>query len=63
MATIEEMCQYVEGEMTRIVPFHEQNLWDTLPRCLFDDTLHVAELSLAPGEPSRIDTAPAAGWL
>jgi hypothetical protein len=49
--------------MTRIVPFHEQNLWDTLPRCLFDDTLHVAELSLAPGQPSRIDTAPEAGWL
>ena len=55
------MGQYVEGEVTRIVPFHEQNLWDTFPTRLFDDTLHVAELSLAPGEPSRIETTPAAG--
>jgi len=63
MVTIEEMWRDVEGEMTRVVPFHEQNLWDTLRTRLFDDTLHVAELSLAPGEPSRIETAPAAGWL
>jgi len=61
MLTMEEMWQYVEGEVTRIVPFHEQNLWETFPTRLFDDTLHVAELSLAPGEPSRIETAPAAG--
>jgi hypothetical protein len=61
MLTMEEMWRYVEGEVTRIVPFHEQNLWNTFPTRLFDDTLHVAELSLAPGEPSRIETAPAAG--
>ena len=54
MLTMEEMWQYVEREVTRIVPFHEQNLWETFPSRVFDDTLHVAELSLAPGEPSRI---------
>jgi hypothetical protein len=57
------MGQYVEGEVTPIVPFHEQNLWDTFPTRLCDETPHVAELSLGPGEPSRIATAPAAGWL
>jgi hypothetical protein len=63
VATMEEMWPNVEGEGTRIVPFHEQNLLDTFPTRLFDDSLHVAEPSLAPGEPSRIDTTPAAGQL
>jgi glyoxylase-like metal-dependent hydrolase (beta-lactamase superfamily II) len=54
MLTMEEMWQYVDGEVTRIVPFHEQRLWETFPSQQFDDTLHVAELSLATGEPSRI---------
>jgi hypothetical protein len=56
-----EMWRYVEGEGTRIVPCHEQNLSNTFPMRLFDDTVHVAELSRAPGEPSRIETTPAAG--
>ncbi len=60
MLTMEEMWQYVEGEVTRIVPFHEVRMWDHFPTRQFDDTLHVAELSLAPGEPSRIDAAVAA---
>jgi glyoxylase-like metal-dependent hydrolase (beta-lactamase superfamily II) len=55
MMTMEEMWQYVDGEVTRIVPFHEQELWGTFPTRLFDDTLHVAELSLAAGEKSRIE--------
>ncbi len=60
MLTMEEMWQYVDGEVTRIVPFHEQRLWETFPSIEFDDTLHVAELSLAAGEPSRIEAAKAA---
>jgi N-acyl homoserine lactone hydrolase len=57
--TMEEMWQYVGEEVTRIVPFHEQELWKHFPTRQFDDTLHVAELSLAAGEPSRIETASA----
>ncbi len=56
LMTMEEMWQYVDGEVTRIVPFHEQELWGTFPTRLFDDTLHVAELSLAAGEKSRIES-------
>ena len=55
--TMEEMWQYVGGEVTRIVPFHEQNLWERFPTRVFDDTLHLAELSLAAGEQSRIEPA------
>jgi glyoxylase-like metal-dependent hydrolase (beta-lactamase superfamily II) len=61
MLTMEEMWQYVGQDVTRIVPFHEQALWDVFPTRRFDDTLHVAELSLAPGEESRLETAVAAG--
>jgi glyoxylase-like metal-dependent hydrolase (beta-lactamase superfamily II) len=57
--TMEEMWQYVGEEVTRIVPFHEQELWKHFPTRQFDDTLHVAELSLAAAEPSRIETVSA----
>ena len=58
--TMEEMWQYVGGDATRIIPFHEQGLWGVFPSREFDDGLHVAELSLAAGEKSRIETALAA---
>jgi N-acyl homoserine lactone hydrolase len=61
MLTMEEMWQAVGGEVTRIVPFHEQRLWETFPSRVFADTLHVAELSLAAGEPSRVESGAAAG--
>ena len=54
------MWQYVGEDVTRIVPFHEEKIWSTFPTRLFDDTLRVAELSLAAGETSRVDGALAA---
>ncbi len=59
--TMEEMWQSVDADVTRIIPFHEQGLWDVFPTHQFDDTLHVAELSLAAGEPSRVAAGAAAG--
>jgi N-acyl homoserine lactone hydrolase len=59
--TMEDMWQYVGKEVTRIVPFHEEKMWETFPSRLFDDTLHVAELSLATGEESRVAGAGAHG--
>jgi len=56
------MWRYVELEMTRVLAFHKRNLWDTLPTRLCNDTLHVAEFSLAPRQRSRVEHAPAAGW-
>ena len=35
-------------------PFH---LWEQFPTRVFEDGLHVAEISLAAGEPSRIERA------
>jgi hypothetical protein len=58
---MEDMWQYVGEDVTRIVPFHEEKMWETFPSRLFDDTLHVAELSLAAGEPSRVAQAAAHG--
>jgi hypothetical protein len=55
--TMEEMWQYVGQDVTRIVPFHEEKMWETFPSRRFDDTLHVAELSLAAGEQSRVTVA------
>ena len=59
--TMEDMWQYVAGEVTRIIPFHEQRIWDHFPTREFDDTLHVAELSLADGEQSRVEGQVAVG--
>lgn len=55
--TMEDMYQYVEQDVTRIVPFHEQELWSTYPTHTFEDSLHFAELSLVPGEQSRMPAA------
>ncbi|HVW17993.1 MAG TPA: N-acyl homoserine lactonase family protein [Solirubrobacteraceae bacterium] len=55
--TMEDMWQYVGQDVERIVPFHEQNIWSRFPSRQFDTSLHVAELSLAAGEPSRVDPA------
>ena len=51
----------MKREVTRIIPFHEQRIWDHFPTREFDDTLHVAELSLADGEPSRVEGQVAVG--
>ncbi|HXH96102.1 MAG TPA: MBL fold metallo-hydrolase, partial [Gaiellaceae bacterium] len=51
---MEDMWQYVDEDYQRIIPFHEENLWSVFPSRQFDDTLHVAELSLAAGEPTRV---------
>jgi N-acyl homoserine lactone hydrolase len=59
--TMEEMWQYVDEDVTRIIPFHEQELWSVFPTRQFEDTLHVAELSLAAGETSRIESTATAG--
>ena len=58
--TMDAMFQYVGGEVTRVLPFHEFHLWEQFPTRVFEDGLHVAEISLAAGEPSRIESAVAA---
>jgi hypothetical protein len=57
--TMEEMWQYVDEDVSRIVPFHEEKLWERFPTRRFDDSLRVAELSLAAGEASRVGEAAA----
>lgn len=52
LLTMEEMYQTVGGHTTNILPFHEQHLWDRFPSRLYDDGLHVAEVSLRPGDKS-----------
>jgi glyoxylase-like metal-dependent hydrolase (beta-lactamase superfamily II) len=58
--TMEEMWQFVGEEVTRIVPFHAEEMWEKFPTHVFDDTLRAAELSLAPGEASRLEPLKAA---
>jgi hypothetical protein len=57
MLTMDEMVQSVGGEVTRVLPFHDFHLWGQFPSRAFEDGLHVAEISLAPAEPSRIERA------
>ena len=52
LLTAEEMFQTVGGQTGHILPFHGEHLWDRFPSRLFDDGLHVAEVSLRRGEKS-----------
>ncbi len=43
------MLAEVHRDPRRILPFHDQGLWDRFPGRVFEDGLHVAEISLAAG--------------
>jgi hypothetical protein len=42
------------GETSRILPGHEQLLWQRHPCRRFGDGLHLGEICLRPGEASRL---------
>jgi hypothetical protein len=45
------------GETSRILPGHEKLLWRRHRSHAFGDGLHMAEVCLRPGEPSRLPGA------
>ncbi|WP_422768703.1 N-acyl homoserine lactonase family protein [Plantactinospora sp. WMMC1484] len=51
----DELLAGVGGDTRRILPFHESAVWDRFPSAVFDDGLHVAEVSLAGGHPSVVN--------
>ncbi|WP_432839716.1 N-acyl homoserine lactonase family protein [Dactylosporangium sp. CA-092794] len=50
----EAMLDAVGRDTRRILPFHESAVWDRFPSTVFDDGLHVAEVSLAGGHPTLL---------
>jgi N-acyl homoserine lactone hydrolase len=48
------MLSSVGGETRRIIPFHENRLWERFPSRVFGDGLHLAEVSLAGGHGSLL---------
>lgn len=52
---MDRMLRAVGGDTGRIVPGHEVLLWKRHRSRTFDDGLHVAEVSLRPGDSSRLD--------
>jgi glyoxylase-like metal-dependent hydrolase (beta-lactamase superfamily II) len=63
MLALDELMRVTGGETSRILPGHEQLLWQRHPSGRHGDGLHVAEVCLRPGEPSRLPggDAPRAG--
>jgi N-acyl homoserine lactone hydrolase len=57
---MDRMLRAVGGEVRRIVPGHEVLLWERHRSRVFEDGLHVAEVSLRPGDWSRLDLGGAA---
>ncbi|URM98139.1 N-acyl homoserine lactonase family protein [Actinomadura madurae] len=49
------MLSAVGGETRRIIPFHENRIWERFPSHAFDDGLHLAEISLAGGHGSLVE--------
>jgi N-acyl homoserine lactone hydrolase len=56
----DEMLTTAGDDIGRVIPSHEVRLWDRFPSEAYEDGLHVAEIVLAAGVPSRLRT-PAAG--
>ena len=54
LLTMEKMYQLVAGEIPRIIPFHENKLWERYPSREFEDGLHLAEIWLRPGDASLL---------
>jgi N-acyl homoserine lactone hydrolase len=54
LKTIDEILVKVDGRLERIIISHETDNWTMFPSWKSADGLHVAELSLAPGESSKI---------
>ncbi|HEX2503506.1 MAG TPA: hypothetical protein VHK00_06155, partial [Miltoncostaeaceae bacterium] len=50
-----QMMRTVGGDSGRIVPGHEVLLWERHRSRTFDDGLHMAEVSLRPGDTSRLE--------
>ncbi|HVT67479.1 MAG TPA: N-acyl homoserine lactonase family protein [Trebonia sp.] len=50
----DRMLSAVGGDTRRILPFHEGRLWERFPSREYDDGLHLAEISLAPGHASLL---------
>jgi N-acyl homoserine lactone hydrolase len=54
MLALDELMRVTGGETSRILPGHEQLLWQRHPSGRYVDGLHLAEVCLRPGEASRL---------
>ena len=52
--TTEAMVEGVDGDIRRVIPFHEERLKDHYPSRATSAGLRITELALADGEPSRV---------
>jgi N-acyl homoserine lactone hydrolase len=54
LMALDEMVKLTDGNLPRIIIGHDPGCWTRYPSWQTQDGLHVAELCLAPGEPSRL---------
>jgi N-acyl homoserine lactone hydrolase len=54
LLALDELMRVTGGQTSRILPGHERLLWQRHPSAQFGDGLQMAEVCLAPGEPSRL---------
>jgi glyoxylase-like metal-dependent hydrolase (beta-lactamase superfamily II) len=52
--TFDRMLQSVDGDVNRILPGHECELWSRHPSTEWEDGLRAAEITLRPGDDSRV---------
>jgi N-acyl homoserine lactone hydrolase len=60
LLALDELMRVTGGETSRILPGHEKLLWDRHASRQFGDGLHVAEISLRPGQASQLAAGGAA---
>jgi len=50
----DEMVTVAGDNVRRLIPSHDVRLWDLFPTKTYEDGLHVTEIQLADGEPSKV---------
>ena len=59
LAVTDEVLRSVGGATGRVLPFHDNAVWQRFPSREYSDGLHVAEVALAPGHASILAHDPA----
>ncbi len=54
LQTYEKICNLVKGDMNKVIIGHDRESWERHPSITLKSGMHLAEVYLAPGEPTKL---------
>jgi hypothetical protein len=54
LQTYEKICDFVKGDMDKVLIGHDWETWERYPSTKLKDGMHLAEIYLVPGEESKL---------